>query len=231
MCVTSSPPWTPRSMAGSRTCCSSPRGSTRWPAIRSAASRSRPTTSRHGPPPCVNASPRRRLCACSRVATGWPCSPPASAPTRARLPDGKAAPMLPPMALRLAIEEGGLPTRHRLVSARGATTGYRRVWVRVIDEEGLEGWGEADPSSYYGENYDSVRATIERLAPHLPRDPFDLEGAEACFRGVAPTHTAAARAALSAALHDLWGKRLGQPLWRLSGVDPPEGPRAPLPRR
>src|SRR2546426_965025 len=160
MCVTSSPPWTPRSMAGSRTCCSSPRGSTRWPAIRSAASRSRPTTSRHGPPPCVNASPRRRSWACSRVATGWTCSPPASARTCARLPDRKAAPILPPMALRLAIEECTLTTRHPFVIARGSTTGYRRVWVRVIDEEGLEGWGEADPSSYYGENYDSVRATI-----------------------------------------------------------------------
>src|SRR3989442_1432318 len=111
MCVTSSPPWTPRSMAGSRTCCSSPRGSTRWPAIRSAASRSRPTTSRHGPPPCVNASPRRRSWACSRVATGWTCSPPASARTCARLPDRKAAPILPPMALRLAIEGCRLTTR------------------------------------------------------------------------------------------------------------------------
>jgi len=130
------------------------------------------------------------------------------------------------MALRLAIEECTLTTRHPFVIARGSTTGYRRVWVRVIDEEGLEGWGEADPSSYYGENYDSVRATIERLAPHLPRDPFDLEGAEACFRGVAPTHTAAARAALSAALHDLWGKRLGQPLWRLWGLDPRKAPRS-----
>ena len=130
------------------------------------------------------------------------------------------------MALRLAIEECRLTTRHPFVIARGSTTGYRRVWVRVIDEEGLEGWGEADPSSYYGETYDTVRTTIERLAPHLPRDPFDLEGAEACFRGVAPTHTAAARAALSAALHDLWGKRLGQPLWRLWGLDPRKAPRS-----
>ena len=130
------------------------------------------------------------------------------------------------MALRLAIEECTLTTRHAFAIARGSTTGYRRAWVRVIDEEGLEGWGEADPSSYYGETYDTVRATIERLAPHLPRDPFDLEGAEDCFRGVAPTQTAAARAALSAALHDLCGKRLGQPLWRLWGLDPRKAPRS-----
>src|SRR5256885_8790706 len=107
------------------------------------------------------------------------------------------------MALRLSLEECTLTTRHPFAIARGSTTGYRRAWVRVIDEEGLEGWGEADPSSYYGETYDTVRTTIERLAPHLPRDPFDLEGAEECFRRVAPNRTAAARAALSAALHDL----------------------------
>src|SRR5438552_4138865 len=226
MCATSSPPWTRRSMGGRRTCCSSPQGSTRWAATRSAASRSRPTTSRRGPPRCANASPRHRSWACSRAATGSTCSRPVSARTSARLPDRKAAPILPPMALRLAIEECTLTTRHPFAIARGSTTGYRRVWVRVIDEEGLEGWGEADPSSYYGETYDTVRATIERLAPHLPRDPFDLEGAEDCFRGVAPTQTAAARAALSAALHDLCGKRLGQPLWRLWGLDPRKAPRS-----
>src|SRR5207253_5635397 len=162
----------------------------------------------------------------SRAATGSTCSRPVSARTSARLPDRKAAPILPPMALRLAIEECTLTTRHPFAIARGSTTGYRRVWVRVIDEEGLEGWGEADPSSYYGETYDTVRTTIERLAPHLPRDPFDLEGAEECFRGVAPNRTAAARAALSAALHDLCGKRLGQPLWRLWGLDPCKAPRS-----
>src|SRR2546427_12074942 len=130
------------------------------------------------------------------------------------------------MALRLAIEECTLTTRHPFAIARGSTTGYRRVGVGVMEEDGREGGGGADPPSYYGENYDTVRATIERLAPHLPQDPFDLEGAEDCFRGVAPTQTAAARAALSAALHDLCGKRLGQPLWRLWGLDARKAPRA-----
>src|SRR2546430_5081861 len=130
------------------------------------------------------------------------------------------------MALRLSLEECTLTTRHPFAIARGSTTGYRRAWAGVIDEQGLGGWGEAEPSSCYGQAYDSVRATIERVAPHLPRDPFDLEGAEECFRGVAPNRTAAARAALSAALHDLCGKRLGQPLWRLWGLDPRKAPRS-----
>jgi L-alanine-DL-glutamate epimerase-like enolase superfamily enzyme len=68
-----------------------------------------------------------------------------------------------------------------------------------------------------------VLATFEKLAGHLPRDPFDLEAAEARWEQVVPRN-GAARAALSAALHDLVGKRLGQPLWRLWGLDPKKAP-------
>jgi L-alanine-DL-glutamate epimerase-like enolase superfamily enzyme len=127
------------------------------------------------------------------------------------------------MALKLIVEQCAITTRHPFVIARGSTNGYKRAWVRLVDDDGVEGWGEADPSSYYGETLETVLATLARLAPHLPRDPFDLEGAEARFAQLAPQH-AAARAALSAALHDLVGKRVGQPLWRLWGLDPRKAP-------
>jgi L-alanine-DL-glutamate epimerase-like enolase superfamily enzyme len=50
-----------------------------------------------------------------------------------------------------------------------------------------------------------------------------LEVAEARFAALVPKN-GAARAALSAALHDLVGKRLGQPLWRLWGLDAARAP-------
>jgi len=127
------------------------------------------------------------------------------------------------MALKLVVEQCTITTRHPFVIARGSTNGYKRAWVRIVADDGVEGWGEADPSSYYGETYDTVVATLAKLAPHLPHDPFDLEGAEARFAQLAPKH-AAARSALSAALHDLVGKRVGQPLWRLWGLDPRKAP-------
>jgi L-alanine-DL-glutamate epimerase-like enolase superfamily enzyme len=87
----------------------------------------------------------------------------------------------------------------------------------------MEGWGEAAPSRYYGETADTVLSVLERLAPALPEDPCDLEVAEARFAALVPKN-GAARAALSAALHDLVGKRLGQPLWRLWGLDAARAP-------
>jgi len=127
------------------------------------------------------------------------------------------------MALKLVVEQCGITTKHPFVIARGSTNGYKRAWIRLVDDDGVEGWGEADPSSYYGETLETVLAAFAKLAAHLPQDPFDLEAAEARFAQVAPQH-ASARAALSAALHDLVGKRVGQPLWRLWGLDPRKTP-------
>ena len=127
------------------------------------------------------------------------------------------------MALKLHVEQVSITTRHPFAIARGSTSGYKRAWVRMTDGDGQEGWGEADPSSFYGETLDTVLATFEKLAAHLPHDPFDLEAAEARWEQVVPKN-GAARAALSAAVHDLVGKRLGQPLWRLWGLDPKKAP-------
>ncbi|PYP11517.1 MAG: hypothetical protein DMD56_06540 [Gemmatimonadetes bacterium] len=108
------------------------------------------------------------------------------------------------MALRLAADVLTLKTKHPFVIARGGDDDTRVVWVRLTDGDGIEGWGEADPSRYYGETADTVLAMLKRLEPHLPTDPFDLDAAEARFAQVVPRN-GAARAALSAALHDLVG--------------------------
>lgn len=127
------------------------------------------------------------------------------------------------VALKLSFEILELKTKHPFTIARGSTSAYRVVWVRLCDSDGAEGWGEAAPSWFYGETADTVVAALKRLAPVLPADPFDLETAEATMlrtlRG-----NAAARVAVSAALHDLVGKRLGAPLWKLWGLDPAKAP-------
>src|SRR2546427_10491304 len=110
------------------------------------------------------------------------------------------------MSLRLAAEVLALKTTHPFVIARGGGDDYRVVWVRLTDSDGVEGWGEADPAKYYGETADTVLAKLQLLEPHLPKDAFDLEAAEARFaRGAA--QNGPARAGVSAAPPTLTGSR------------------------
>ena len=114
------------------------------------------------------------------------------------------------MTLRLTHEILEVETKHPFTIARGSRSAYRLVWVRLADADGVEGWGEADPSSYYGETAESVVTALGRLAPLIAAaDAFQLERTEAAL-AAALRHNAAARVAVSAALHDLVGKRLGR---------------------
>jgi L-alanine-DL-glutamate epimerase-like enolase superfamily enzyme len=118
-----------------------------------------------------------------------------------------------------------LRTRHPFIIARGGQSDYRTLWVRLRDDDGCEGWGEATPSRFYGETPETVLAALNTYASGLPADPFDLEEAERRWESMLRIN-ASARAALSAALHDLVGKRLGVPLYRLWGLDPAKAPRS-----
>ena len=127
--------------------------------------------------------------------------------------------------LRMEIEVLELRTKHPFIIARGGQSDYRTVWVRLKDGDGNEGWGEAAPTKFYGETTETVLAALDTYGTHLPDDPFDLEEAERRWEELLHRNPAA-RAALSSALHDLVGKRLGVPLYRLWGLDPTKAPRS-----
>ena len=127
------------------------------------------------------------------------------------------------MPLRLQADILELKTRHPFIIARGSQDLYRTVAIRLVDEQGLEGWGEAAPQRFYGETPETVLAALEVYATALPENPLHLEEAEASFFRVLQGNNSA-RAALSAALHDLVGKRLGVSVATLFGVDPSKCP-------
>jgi L-alanine-DL-glutamate epimerase-like enolase superfamily enzyme len=115
-------------------------------------------------------------------------------------------------------------TRTPFVIARGGSSEWQRVWVRVIDHDGVAGWGEAAPSRFYGETTDTVVSALRQLAPVLERaNAWSIEAIEREMH-VALRFNASAKSAISAALHDLAAKRLGVPLYRMLGLDPADAP-------
>lgn len=110
-------------------------------------------------------------------------------------------------------------TRHPFVIARGGSSEHKTVWVRLVDRDGAEGWGEAAPSRFYGETVETVVAALKHMAPVL--DGSDAWSIEALEEQLARSlrWNAAAHVALSAALHDLVARRLNVPLWKLWGLD------------
>jgi L-alanine-DL-glutamate epimerase-like enolase superfamily enzyme len=117
--------------------------------------------------------------------------------------------------IQLAIEPLDLPLKHTFTIARSSESVAKTAVVRLHWNE-LEGLGESAPSERYAENLASVRAGLESL--QLGDDPYALER---LLDGLPP----AQKCGLDIALHDLIGKDLDRPLWRLLGLDPANTPR------
>jgi L-alanine-DL-glutamate epimerase-like enolase superfamily enzyme len=128
-------------------------------------------------------------------------------------------------ALHLEAEVLSLRTRHPFIIARGGQSDYRTVWVRLVDQDGLEGWGEAAPARIYGETPETVLAALQAYAEHLPPASSPAEAIERQWEKTLALNPSA-RGALSAALHDLQAKRLGIPVYQLWGLDPARAPRS-----
>jgi L-Ala-D/L-Glu epimerase len=115
---------------------------------------------------------------------------------------------------------------HPFVIARGGYAHHRNVIVRITDKDGLEGFGEAAPNKYYGESVETVVAALEQFKPVLERaDPLSLESIELDLNRVLRGN-ASAKSAVSSALHDLLGKRLGLPVYRIWGLDASTAPQS-----
>jgi L-alanine-DL-glutamate epimerase-like enolase superfamily enzyme len=83
-----------------------------------------------------------------------------------------------------------------------------------LEHDGVRGVGEAAPIERYNESAESALAYVEAHADLVGDDPFALE--EILER--LPPDQFAARAALDGALHDLCGRLLDVPVWRLLGL-------------
>ena len=128
--------------------------------------------------------------------------------------------------MRLSHQTIELNPTHPFVIARGGYAHHRNVIVRLTDDNGVEGYGEAAPNRYYGESVATVVSALAQFKPVLERaDPFSIENTEAHLNRVLRGN-ASAKSAISSALHDLVGKKLGLPVYRLWGLDAATTPQS-----
>ena len=92
-----------------------------------------------------------------------------------------------------------------------------------IEYEGVTGYGEASMPPYLGQTVDTVMAFLRKVDLEQFSDPFGLEDILAYVDSLSPGDTAA-KAAVDIALHDLVGKLLGAPWYKIWGLNKEKTP-------
>ena len=124
--------------------------------------------------------------------------------------------------LKLSFEPYELQLRHVFTVSSYSRKTTPGVQVR-IDYEGYTGYGEASMPPYLGQSVESVTAFLGKVDLGQFRDPFQMETILAYVDSLSPGD-GAAKAAIDIALHDLVGKLMGQPWWRIWGLDASKAP-------
>lgn len=92
-----------------------------------------------------------------------------------------------------------------------------------IEYEGVTGYGEASMPPYLGQSVETVTAFLSKVNLEQFKDPFQMETILAYIDSLSPGD-GAAKAAIDIALHDLTGKLIGLPWWRIWGLDAAKAP-------
>lgn len=115
-----------------------------------------------------------------------------------------------------------LKLRHVFTVATYSRTTTPDVQVE-ISYDGVTGYGEASMPQYLGQTVQSVTAFLQKVDLSQFSDPFQLEDILAYVDSLSPGDTAA-KAAVDIALHDLVGKLLGAPWYKIWGLNKYKAP-------
>ncbi len=124
--------------------------------------------------------------------------------------------------MNIRAEKLSLKLENPFKLAYGTSTIRENMLVHISDGM-YTGVGEAAVVPYYGETTDRVSAylTNTALTEAIGDNPLWLED---ILTNLPPCESTPAQTAVDMALHDLWGQHLGQPLYRLWGLNPAHGP-------
>jgi L-alanine-DL-glutamate epimerase-like enolase superfamily enzyme len=97
------------------------------------------------------------------------------------------------------------------------------VMLTEIDCEGVTGYGEASMPPYLGESHETAAKFLSTVNISQFSDPFLIEDILSYVDSLMPGNYAA-KASIDIALHDLAGKLVGEPCYRLFGLNPAKTP-------
>jgi len=124
--------------------------------------------------------------------------------------------------MKLSFQPYTLQLKHVFTVATASRT-TTPVMLTEIEYDGVTGYGEASMPPYLGESHETVAAFLSKVDMGKYKDPFDLENILADIDGIAPGNPAA-KASIDIALHDLVGKLMNKPWYKIWGFDKSKTP-------
>ncbi|HKI89917.1 MAG TPA: dipeptide epimerase, partial [Draconibacterium sp.] len=123
--------------------------------------------------------------------------------------------ILPKQGLKLNFEPYNLQLKHVFTLA-GSSRTTTPVMLTQIEFDGIIGYGEASMPPYLGETQETASDFLSQLNLDQFHDPFRLEEILEYVDETAPNNCAA-KASVDIALHDLVGKIMQQPWYKIWG--------------
>lgn len=119
--------------------------------------------------------------------------------------------------MKLSFEPHILHFKHPFKIAHGIRTSTPIV-ITKLEHSGITGYGEACMPPYLGENHETALSFLKRAALLLESftNPLDIKSIMSEVDKIAEGNTAA-KASIDIALHDLTGKLLQKPCWKIFG--------------
>lgn len=127
-----------------------------------------------------------------------------------------------PKNMRLEFVPYNLQLRHVFTLANSSRS-QTPVMLTAVHYDGFTGYGEASMPPYLGETQKSCGDFLKQVRLEQFSSPFLMEDILNYVDGIAPGNYAA-KAAVDIALHDLVGKLMGQPWYKIWGLNPENTP-------
>lgn len=119
--------------------------------------------------------------------------------------------------MKLTFKPYTLELKHVFTLATSSRT-TTPVMLTRIEYDGITGYGEASMPPYLGESHESAAKFLSKVDLSQFKDPFQLESILEYVDKIDSLNPAA-KASIDIALHDLVGKLIGKPWYKIWGLD------------